>query len=127
MEQHQNGFPWTSGVPQGSILGPLFFLLYINDLPQSISKETSCAIFADGTKIYRHTKTPQDNTALQDDINSIFDWGDPRDLKFNSAKCVYLSVTNTKITILMPYTMHNQPLQRQTSIHYCQCDRCKIT
>ena len=110
--------PVTSGVPQGSILGPLFFLLYINDLPTCISPETQCAIFADDTKIYRQIKTKEDSKALQEDINRIAAWGDKWDLKFNSSKCVCLTVNTTKNPKLTNYTMNQLQLARQSSMNY---------
>ena len=56
--------PVTSGVPQGSILRPLLFILYINDLQDVLSPETLCAILADDTTIYRHIKTQKDTICL---------------------------------------------------------------
>ena len=109
--------PVSSGVPQGSILGPLLFLLYINDLPTCISPETQCAIFADDTKIFRQIKTQEDSVALQEDINRIASWGDKWDLKFNSAKCICLTVNNTKNPRLTDYTMKQLKLTRQSTMN----------
>ena len=79
--------PVTSGVPQGSILGPLLFLIYINDLPTVLSPNTLCAIFADDTKIYRNINSHQDHLILQRDINNVHDWSKLWGLTFNQNKC----------------------------------------
>ena len=65
----------TSGVPQGSVLGPTLFAIFINDLPDYIS--SSCKMFADDTKILApiHPNcTDQDSAALQADIDKVVDW-----------------------------------------------------
>ena len=58
----------TSGVPQDSLLGPLFFIVYINDLPGVISKESSIALYADDSKMYRVISTQEDISTFQSDI-----------------------------------------------------------
>jgi len=57
----------TSGVPHGSLLGPLFFIIYISDLPGVISKDSSIAIYADDSKKYRVIKTQEDLSSFQSD------------------------------------------------------------
>ena len=66
--------PVLSGVPQGSILGPILFVLFINDLPQGISEDTHLALYADDTKIWRSIRNEEDIVQLQKDINNLHMW-----------------------------------------------------
>ena len=90
--------PITSGIPQGSILGPVLFIIFINDLPDNVS--SNCKIFADDTKIYNTTENSQ---AIQDDINSLMEWSDTWQLRFNAQKCNVLHIG--KATIENEYFM----------------------
>ena len=75
----------NSGVPQGSVLGPLLFLIFINDLPDNIVSETR--LFADDTKIFRVIESLADADILQDDINKLYDWCKKWKMFFNISKC----------------------------------------
>ena len=77
-----------SGVPQGSVLGPLLFLIYIDDLPCKI---TSCQIFADDTKIYGPVSTATQHQSMQD-INHMTEWSETWLLRFNTTKCKVMHV-----------------------------------
>jgi hypothetical protein len=99
--------PVTSGVPQGSILGPLLFILYINDLPDILSYNTLCAIFADDTKIYRHINSHQDHLILQRDINNIHKWSTIWGLTFNKTKCTIISLKRNNQPNEYMYSMDN--------------------
>ena len=74
-----------SGVPQGSVLGPVLFLIYVNELPSVI--QSSAKMFADDTKVYRPIQTPDDCRKLQEDLKSLEEWSSDWLLKFNASKC----------------------------------------
>ena len=78
----------TSGVPQGSVLGPLLFIIYINDLPESVQSYT--AIFADDTKLYRPIINAEDSNILQSDLDLLVEWCKVWLMNFNYSKCKHL-------------------------------------
>ena len=82
--------PVTSGVPQGSVLGPVLFIYYINDLP-SVT-EGILKIFADDTKAYSTIQSDADSNKLQQCINDLTNWSEKWQLKFNSKKCKVLHI-----------------------------------
>ena len=101
-----NFLPVVSGVPQGSILGPLLFLIYVNDLP-SVIKFSSLFLFADDAKLSKNIVVPTDQLCLQEDLNQLFSWGINNDLRLSIPKCIHLSF-NSKFTTT--YTIDSCPL-----------------
>ncbi len=65
--------PVSSGVPQGTVLGPLLFLLYINDLPLS-TRNSSTRLFADDSLLYKAVKAPDDYRLPQQDLDALQQW-----------------------------------------------------
>ncbi|XP_076034815.1 uncharacterized protein LOC143021293 [Oratosquilla oratoria] len=80
----------TSGVPQGSVLGPLLFIMYINDLDDGLNSDVSK--FADDTKIGRLIRSGEDAQILQDDLNKLLTWSVKWQMNFNISKCSVLNV-----------------------------------
>ena len=75
-----------SGVPQGTILGPMFFLLFVNDMPDVVS--STAKMFADDTKLYRNIYSANDCKDLQEDLNALSAWSHHWLLRFKASKCV---------------------------------------
>jgi ribonuclease P/MRP protein subunit RPP40 len=80
-----------SGVPQGSVLGPVLFLLFVNDLPTWI-KDSIIKMFADDTKLWNRIGMESDSSTLQANINRLGDWSQKWLLTFNPAKCKVMHV-----------------------------------
>ena len=74
-----------SGVPQGSVLGPLLFLILLGDIDKSVAS-AFVSSFADDTRVGRRIKTPADVQALQEDLNTIYRWSSKNNMNFYSDK-----------------------------------------
>ena len=83
--------------PQGSVLGPLLFLILINDLPDCVSSST-VRLFADDTILYRRITSPADSERLQKDLDALQNWESKWLIRFNASKCQAIQVTNKKKT-----------------------------
>ena len=81
-----------SGVPQGTVLGPLLFLVHINDLPDSVTSRVR--LFADDCLLYRMIRSPKDQEDLQKDLQSLEVWADRWGMRFNAKKCYILSISD---------------------------------
>ena len=103
-----NSAPVLSGVPQGSVLGPLLFLVYINDLPECVSSDTG--LFADDTLLHRPVSSPDDAVALQADLTSLEDWEEKWNMDFNPSKCEVLHITNKRNPVNSEYHLHGVKL-----------------
>ena len=106
----------TSGVPQGSVLGPLLFLLYINDLPENIQSQVR--LFADNTAVYLTVTNMQDSQVLQSDLESLQHWERTWDMEFNPGKCQVIHITRSKSPVKSRYFMHNQELESVDAAKY---------
>ena len=94
--------PVVSGVSQGTVLGPLLFLLCINDLPDSVMAKQR--LFADNCVIYRPIKTTKDCLQLQEDLHRLAEWQDKWGMCFHPEKCSILRVTRARSPVLHPYS-----------------------
>lgn len=103
----------TSGVPQGSVLGPRLFLLFINDLSYIFN---SCLLFADDLKIYRCISTYMDCEILQTELYNLQDWCNKNKLFLNIDKCFVLTFARKTNPLINNYSINNNLLSRKINI-----------
>ena len=99
----------TSGVPQGSVLGPILFLIYINDLPDELSSHVR--LFADDTAVYLTIGGAEDGKLLQNDLDRLSVWEGRWDMEFNPSECQVVRVTSSRNPFNLSYTLHCQVLE----------------
>ena len=102
-----------SGVPQGTVLGPLLFLCHINDLPKAVKSQVR--LFADDCLLYREINDFKDHLTLQQDLKELERWADTWGMRFNASKCNILSI---KPKTHFMYQLNNTFLKNVTSNPY---------
>jgi ribonuclease P/MRP protein subunit RPP40 len=102
-----------SGVPQGSVLGPLLFNIYINDIVADL--ECRALLFADDLKIYRQISSMEDCIKLQDDLIKVNEWCTRNHFSLNIDKCTVVSYSRKAGTIIYEYTCGKIILPRSSS------------
>ena len=105
-----------SGVPQGTVLGPLMFLLFINDIGDNIT--STIKLFADDCLLFRTIKWSQDTSKLQEDHNNITEWSNQWQMLFNAKKCYTLRVHRKRSPITHNYIMGGEELSSVASQAY---------
>ena len=102
----------SSGVPQGSVLGPIMFLLYVNDMPIGINSYMN--MFADDAKIMRKVKTLEDCNKLQEDLDKIYEWSVKWQMEFNINKCHVMKMGKSKYRPCKTYKMGEKIIKEVT-------------
>lgn len=114
--EHSTWAEVDSGVPQGTVLGPLLFLAYINDLPNNIN--SSVRLFADDCVLYREIKNEFDHKSLQEDLDTLVSWQNKWQMSFNAKKCHTMRLTHSKKPKLYDYKLGDSILQETKSHSY---------
>ena len=111
----------TSGVPQGSILGPLLFLIYIDDIAHiPISEGSKLVLYADDILLYHPISSPQDYELLQCDVDTIQAYASTQRMTLNTTKCKFMFVSRKKKHSMPNFTisLNGLPLETITTFKY---------
>ena len=109
------------GVPQGSVLGPLLFIIYVNDLASlSLSGTSKVILYADDLALHRPITSANDYYVLQEDITAIENWTAANNLQFNISKCKYMMISRRRTPEIQvpPLTLNGVPLERVETFKY---------
>ena len=112
--------PVVSGVPQGSVLGPLLFLLFIIDLPDMINSKTR--LLADDCIMYRSIYDPGNCELLQQDLQALAERKSKWGMECHLQKCSVLSVSRARFPIRHPYKLKGHTLETEESTKYVGVD-----
>ena len=113
---HSKATEVTSGVPQGTVLGPLLFLVYINDMPEKISSTTR--LFAHDSLVYRIIHSKEDQAILQEDLDKLQKWERDWLMQFNPDKCEVVRITNKRNPLTHKYYIHGTQLETLKDAKY---------
>ena len=94
--------PIFSGVPQGGVIGPLLFIIYINDIATEVDSNSNIKLFADDTKIFS-----QSNLVLQNSLDKIYHWLKERRLNLNPSKCQVLNIHRSTTIPTFDFKINN--------------------
>ena len=108
----------TPGVPQGSVLGPILFLIYSKDLPDYFQNNSTVKLFAEDTIIYKTITNQHDSNALQEDLDALQRWASDWLMHFHPQKCQTRHITKKQNIIQSTYTIHNHNLQTTNTAKY---------
>lgn len=113
---HSSDVSVLSGVPQGSVLGPLLFLIFINDLTEHFSCRVR--LYADDCCIYREISRESDSEKLQSGLDNIMSWCSTWNITLNLSKCNLLRFTNKKCPLMASYVMNTTQPSLVTEYKY---------
>jgi len=96
----------TSGIVQGSVIGPLFFMLFINDIALLLSSRKcacTCKLYADDLKLYSVLHTDTDYHNLQDSLNAVYDWSQiwQLNIPYNKCNLIYVGNAQSKASLVL--------------------------
>ena len=116
LHKHSQPFFVTSGIPQGTVLGPLLFLLYVNDLPDNL--KSSIRLFADDALLYGVMTNEEDGDQLQEDLQQLEVWQCKWQMVFNPTKCKTICISTKKTPPQRKYTFCGVELEQVNSFSY---------
>ena len=103
-------------MPQGTVLDPLLFLCFVNDIPGTVS--STVRLYADDIMLYRGVNSAEDCDRLQHDLNILHKWATTWRMSFNVTKCYYARFTNKQHIINYTYHIHNHELEECNVMKY---------
>ena len=115
--EESGAVPVMSGVHQRSVLGPILFLVYIDDMPK-YTKHSQVRLFADDTIVYLTLTNKDDCQNVQEDLKRLEVWEKEWFMEFHPVKCHVLRISRKKNTATFPYCLHGQVLTEVKSAKY---------